>query len=190
MQWLRDGIGVIAAAAETESLARGLSGNSGVYLVPAFVGLGAPHWDPHARGALFGITRDTGPAHLARAALESAAFQTHDLLQAMRQDGVRLRALRVDGGMVRNDWLMQFLADIVDLPVERPAITETSALGAAFCAGLQCGLFESLHATRDHWRRQARFTPSMAAGTRAELLAGWQRSLDRVRSPVDPPGGR
>ena len=190
VQWLRDGIGVIAAAAETESLARGLSGNSGVYLVPAFVGLGAPHWDPHARGALFGITRDTGPAHLARAALESAAFQTHDLLQAMRQDGVRLRALRVDGGMVRNDWLMQFLADIVDLPVERPAITETSALGAAFCAGLQCGLFESLHATRDHWRRQARFTPSMAAGTRAELLAGWQRSLDRVRSPVDPPGGR
>ncbi|PZC46852.1 MAG: glycerol kinase [Chloroflexi bacterium] len=182
VQWLRDGISVIATAGQTESMASGLSGNGGVYLVPAFVGLGAPHWDPHARGALFGITRDTGPAHLARAALESAAFQTHDLLQAMRRDGVRLRTLRVDGGMVRNDWLIQFLADIVDLPVERPAITETSALGAAFCAGLQSGLFESLDATRDHWRRQARFTPSMAAGARAELLAGWQRSVDRVRS--------
>ena len=182
VQWLRDGAGVITSAEETESLAAGLPDNGGVYLVPAFVGLGAPHWDAHARGAIVGLTRDTGPAQLARAALEAAAYQTWDLLSAMRRDGVSVEQLRVDGGMVRNDWFAQFLAGVLDVPVERPAVTETTALGAALCAGVQCGLYDSLDASTPLWRCERRFEPAMTPETREATLAGWREAVARVRS--------
>jgi glycerol kinase len=181
VQWLRDRLGLVDDAAETEALARGLDGNKGVYLVPAFTGLGAPHWDPAARGALFGLTRDTGPAELSRAALESVCYQTRDLFEAMAEDGMRPTELRVDGGMVKNDWLMQFLADILDVPVDRPMVSETTALGAAYLAGLQCGLYGSLDDVAKHWRRESRFEPGMDAAARTRLVAGWTRAVDRVR---------
>lgn len=181
VQWLRDGLGIIATAAETQDLASALDGNRGVYLVPAFVGLGAPHWDAHARGAIFGLTRDTGPPELARAALESVCYQTHDLIRAMLDDGAaRPTALRVDGGMVVNSWLVQFLADIIGLPVERPVVTETTALGAAYLAGLQVGLFDSFDDITARWQREQRFEPKMAEEHRSRLLAGWERAVRRT----------
>ena len=181
VQWLRDGIGVIDRAAQTESLARALDSNHGVYLVPAFTGLGAPHWDAHARGALFGLTRDTGVAELARAALESVCYQTSDLINAMRSDGLARRtALRVDGGMAANDWLMQFLADVLDVVVERPAVIETSALGAAYLAGLQAGLFDSVTDVASRWQCQAVFEPNMGTTERRRLIDGWQQALSKV----------
>ena len=180
IQWLRDGLGLIADAAESEALAQGLADNGGVYLVPAFTGLGAPHWDPDARGAIFGLTRGTSPAHLVRAALEAVAYQTHDLVAAMAADGVAPKALRVDGGMVANDWLVQFLADILDLPVERPRVRETTALGAAYLAGLQTGHFGSLDDLSARWGRDRRFTPALAAPERARLVKGWQDAVARV----------
>ena len=149
VQWLRDALRIIGRAPETEALAKSLPDNEGVYLVPAFAGLGAPHWDPEARGALFGLTRDSGVAHFARAALESVAYQTRDLMVAMAADaGKAPDTLRVDGGMTANDWLMQFLADVLDMPVERPTVTETTALGAARLAGLGAGLYSSPHDSR------------------------------------------
>ena len=180
VQWLRDGLKIIKSAKETEALARGLDDNRGVYLVPAFTGLGAPHWAPEARGAIYGLTRATGPAELARAALESVAYQTADLLDAIAKDGVRPQTLRVDGGMVANDWLMQFLADILDLPVERPKVMETTALGAAFLAGLQAGLYGSTDDVGAIWSRGARFEPKMKASEREALLAGWRRAVERT----------
>ena len=145
VQWLRDGLGVIKSASETEALAASMDSNRGVYLVPAFTGLGAPHWNPHARGALSGITRNTGPAELSRATLESVCYQTLDLIEAMRSDAHgTLEALRVDGGMVGNDWLMQFLADVTGLQVDRPRVTETTALGAGYLAALGAGIVDSL----------------------------------------------
>ena len=180
VQWLRDGIGIIDSAQETGPLAAGLTDNRGVYLVPAFTGLGAPYWDPHARGAVFGLTRDTGVAELVRATLESVAYQTRDLVRAMAADGVGMDFLRVDGGMVTNDWLLQFLSDIIDIPVERPEIIETTALGAAYLAGLQQGIFSSLDDIASHWRRETLFKPSMNTGLRQQLLAGWDRSISHV----------
>ncbi len=182
VQWLRDGLGVIDSAAATQALAASLPSNRGVYLVPAFTGLGAPHWDPHARAAIFGMTRDTGVAELARAALEAVCYQTHDLIQAMSDDGQRPTTLRVDGGMVANDWLVQFLADLLDLPVERPAVTETTALGAAMLAGLQAGCFDSLQDIAGTWQLERRFEPRADDEARAALLAGWQRAVRRVLS--------
>ncbi|PLY14261.1 MAG: glycerol kinase [Sedimenticola sp.] len=182
VQWLRDGIGIIATAQETGPLAAGLADNRGVYLVPAFTGLGAPYWDPHARGAVFGLTRDTGVAELVRATLESVAYQTRDLVRAMAADGVGMDFLRVDGGMVTNDWLLQFLSDIIDIPVERPEIIETTALGAAYLAGLQQGIFSSLEDIASHWRRETLFKPSMNTGLRQQLLAGWDKSISHVMS--------
>jgi len=182
VQWLRDGIGIIESAQQTESLAAGLKDNRGVYLVPAFTGLGAPHWDPHARGAIFGLTRDTGVAELARATLESMAYQTWDLVRAMAADGVEIESLRVDGGMVANNWLLQFLSDIIDIPVERPEVVETTALGAAYLAGLQQGIFSSLEGIADQWHREALFKPDMDAELRQRLLAGWDKSITRVKS--------
>ncbi|MEQ8751455.1 MAG: glycerol kinase GlpK [Amphiplicatus sp.] len=182
IQWLRDGLGIIKTAKESEALARSIDGNGGVYLVPAFTGLGAPHWAPDARGAISGLTRATGRAELARAALESVVYQTADLLGAIRQDGVAPDALRVDGGMVANDWLMQFLADILDMPVERPVIMETTALGAAFLAGLQAGLYGSTDDVAAIWRRDARFEPQMIASERETLLAGWRKAIARTLS--------
>jgi len=186
VQWLRDGLGIIRTAAETEGLARGLAGNGGVYLVPAFTGLGAPHWDPDARGALFGLTRATGPAELARAALESVCYQTHDLLAAMAQDGIALSALKVDGGLSANDWAMGLLADLVALPVERPAVLETTALGAAYMAGRQAGVYGDLDAFRGLTRAGARFAPTMGPRAREALLSGWR---DAVRRTLSSPGG-
>jgi glycerol kinase len=180
VQWLRDGLGLIAEAGETQGMAAGLDHNHGVYLVPAFTGLGAPYWDAEARGAIFGLTRATGPRQFARAALESVAYQTRDLLRAMAEDGGRPADLRVDGGMVANDWLMQFLADIVDLPVSRPVVTETTAFGAAALAALADGLYGSLDDIAAHWRLNRRFTPRMTATERTALLAGWDDAVRRT----------
>ena len=180
VQWLRDGIGIIKTAAETEAMAEGLDHNHGVYLVPAFTGLGAPHWDPDARGALFGITRDTTPDHIARAAVESVCYQTRDLFSAMAEDGVRPAALRVDGGMVHNSWMTQFLADILDIPVDRPEVLETTALGAAYLAGLQAGLYSSPSDVAANWKRERRFEPHMEADDRDLLTAGWDKAVKRV----------
>jgi glycerol kinase len=183
VQWLRDGLGVIRGAAETEALARDLPSTEGVYLVPAFTGLGAPHWDPDARAAILGLTRDSGVAHLARAALEAVGYQTADLVDAMAADmgGTKLETLRVDGGMVVNDWLCQFLADVLDRPVERPAVVETTALGAAYLAGLAAGVYGSLDAVAGAWRLERRFEPRMHAAERQRLLDGWRRAVVRVR---------
>jgi glycerol kinase len=182
VQWLRDGLGLFASAGESEALAAGLSDNGGVYLVPAFTGLGAPYWDPDARGAILGLTRDVGRAEIARAALEAVCYQTRDLMEAMAADGAPSpTALRVDGGMTRNDWLMQFLADTLALPVERPEVTETTALGAAYLAGLASGLWGSVEEIAQNWRRERLFEPRMAAAERAQLYDGWRDAVDRVR---------
>ena len=180
--WLRDTLGIVHSNAETETLARSLPDNAGVYLVPAFTGLGAPYWAPAARAALTGMTRDTGPAHLARAALEAAAYQTNDLLATCGQPPT---ALRIDGGMARNDWFAQFLADLLGIPVARPAVTETTAWGAAVLAGLQCGLFPSLDEVGHAWQAADTFAPSIDDAQREKLLAGWHRAVAQVRAGVD-----
>ena len=186
VQWLRDGLKIIHSAPATEALAAGLQDNRGLYMVPAFTGLGAPYWDAHARGALFGITRDTGVPELARAALESVCYQTSDLTEAMAADARAHGAeppmsLRVDGGMVANDWLMQFLANVLDLRVDRPVVTETTALGAAYLAGLNAGIFSSLDDIARHWRLDRSFEPDMAQAERTKLLAGWKKAVSRTR---------
>lgn len=180
VQWLRDGIGIIDSAGTTEALASSLDSNNGVYIVPAFTGLGAPHWDPDARGAIFGITRDTGPAELVRATLESICYQTLDLLEAKRRDGVQATRLRVDGGMVGNQWFCAFLADILKITVERPVFTETTALGAAFLAGLKVGIFDSLDAIKDVWKVDQSFEPAMAEAERKRLVDDWHACVGKV----------
>ncbi len=183
VQWLRDGLGLIASAAETERLAASLPSNRGVYFVPAFTGLGTPYWDPDARGGIFGLTRDTGVADIARAALESVCYQTRDLLAAMARDSAtNPSTLRADGGMIANNWLLQQLADIVDAPVDRPQIIETTAQGAASLAGLQAGIYDSFDALSRNWRASARYKPRLAKDVRDRLLAGWERAVSRVRS--------
>jgi glycerol kinase len=182
VQWLRDGLGVIRTAAETEELARSLDSNDGVYLVPAFTGLGSPHWDPYARGTIVGLTRGTGRAHLARAALEAMAYQTVDALRAMEEaSGVVLAELRADGGAAINGWLMKFQADVLGAPVVVPQISETTALGAAYLAGVATGTWTEAD-VRSMWRQAARYEPSMPAAERESLLAGWQRALARAAS--------
>jgi glycerol kinase len=180
VQWLRDGLGVIGSAAETEAIARGLDGNAGVYLVPAFVGLGAPYWDPDARGAIFGLTRDTGVPELVRATLESVAYQTRDLFDAMAEDGTRPTGLRVDGGMIANDWLMQFLSDVLAVPVDRPVVAETTALGAAYLAGLHAGFYASLDDIAGRWQRADGFEPTMPDAERNRLITGWRQAIGRL----------
>lgn len=182
VQWLRDELGVIKSAEETAELADSLESNEGVYLVPAFTGLGAPHWAPNARGTITGLTRGAGRAALARAALESVVYQTADLMSAIAKDGANAETLRVDGGMVANDWTMQFLADILNLPVERPQILETTALGAAYLAGLKAGIFHDTDEIAERWRLDARFQPAMAAGARQKNLDGWTDALRRTLS--------
>ena len=182
VQWLRDAVHLIQSAGETEALARSITDAQGVYLVPAFTGLGAPWWDPQARGAIFGLTRDTGLAHIVRAALESVAYQTRDLLDAMAADGVAPSELRVDGGMVVNDWLTQFLADALQMPVLRPRVTETTALGAAFLAGLGAGVYQSLDEIAQLWEEERRFEAQMDAARAEALLDGWHAAITRVRS--------
>ena len=183
IQWLRDGLKIIKTAADSETLARSVEDSAGVYLVPAFTGLGAPHWDPEARGMILGLTRDSNSGHIARAALEAVAFQTRDLMEAMAADGgAKPKALRVDGGMVANDWLCQMLADMLDTPVERPQVIETTALGAAYLAGLTAGVYASVDGVAEAWQRDRLFEPAMPAGTRARLYEGWQKAVRRARS--------
>ena len=180
MQWLRDGLDLIDDAAESAELASSLEDNCGVYLVPALTGLGAPHWIPEARGAIFGMTRDTGKAHFVRAALESIAYQSADLLEAICSDGSTVNRLRVDGGMARNDWFCQFLSDVLNLPVDRPSNTETTALGAAYLAGLYCGIFPSLESIAGNWSSDRSFSVSMNSENRDRLLRRWKRAVELV----------
>ena len=181
VQWLRDELGFIATAAESESLAASVPDSDGVYLVPAFVGLGAPHWDPHARGALLGLTRGSRKAHIVRAALEAMAFQSRDVIEAIEADsGVRLGELRVDGGAAANDLLLQIQADILGRDVVRPAVTETTALGAAYLAGLATGFWKSTEDVATNWRIDRRFSPQMPAEQREELYEGWKRAVQRA----------
>jgi glycerol kinase len=185
VQWLRDGLRLVREASETEALARLADPDQDVYLVPAFVGLGAPHWDADAKAALIGLTRGSGAPEIARAALEAVGYQTSDLLAAMRADwpgGGSGAALRVDGGMTANDWMLQFLADILDRPVDRPTIRETTALGAAYLAGLSAGLCPGPEAFAERWRLDRRFEPNMPAGTRRRKLAGWTDAVARVKT--------
>ena len=189
VQWLRDGLGVIERAAETEELARSLDSNDGVYLVPAFTGLGSPHWDPYARGTIVGLTRGSGRAHLARAALEAIAYQTVDAVRAMEAaSGVHLQELKADGGAVHNSWLMRFQADVLGVPVVVPEVSETTALGAAYLAGVATGLWTE-DQVRDMWREAARYEPRMPEAERERLHAGWARALERSRGWArnDPP---
>ncbi|HEV8672888.1 MAG TPA: glycerol kinase GlpK [Methylomirabilota bacterium] len=182
VQWLRDGLGLIATAAESETLAASVPDTGGVYLVPAFVGLGAPYWDMYARGTLVGLTRGTTRAHVVRAALEAIAYQTRDVLDVMAAEaGHRPAELRVDGGATANDVLCQLQADLLGLPVLRPEVRETTALGAAYLAGLGVGLWPSPAALRDLWRLDRRFEPSMPPARREALYAGWQRAVGRAR---------
>ena len=183
VQWLRDGLGLITQAGETGPLADKSDVTQQVYLVPAFVGLGAPYWNPRVRGALFGLTRNTGPAELAHAALESVCYQTFDLREAMRADwpgGKAANVLRVDGGMTASDWTMQRLADLLDAPVDRPVIQETTALGAAYLAGLNAGVYPEPSKFADNWRLERRFKPAMGAATRERKLKGWARAVRGV----------
>jgi glycerol kinase len=184
IQWLRDGLHLIARADESGPLAAAADPEQAVYLVPAFTGLGAPWWDAHARGALFGLTRNTGPKEIARAALEAVCYQTLDLLDAMRADwpGASDTVLRVDGGMVASDWMLQRLADILDAPVDRPVVLETTALGAAWLAGSGAGVWPGEEGFAKSWRREKRFAPAMEAGTRSRLVAGWRDAVDRTRT--------
>jgi glycerol kinase len=182
VQWLRDGMGLIAYAAETEAICRTVDDTGGVVFVPAFVGLGAPHWDPQVRGSLLGLTRGTGRAHVIRAALESIAYQCHDLLQAIEKDtGTRMPSLKVDGGASANGFLMQFQADLLGIPVVRSAIPETTALGAAYLAGLAVGVWGSTTEIRSLWSEKDRFQPTMTPPARTALLAQWHRALNAAR---------
>lgn len=190
VQWLRDGLGLIAKSGDVEALARSVPDNGGVYLVPAFAGLGAPHWDPYARGTIVGITRGTTGAHVARAALESIAFQVSDLLDAVHRDaGIPLTELRVDGGASNNDMLMQFQADLLGVPVVRPAVTETTALGAAYLAGLAVGFWGSTSEIASQWRVEKRFEPQAPASEVDATKERWQEALSRARGWVPAGGG-
>ena len=182
IQWLRDAVKLIDHAGETEALARSVETSGGVYLVPAFTGLGAPYWDPDARGAILGLTRDSGIAEIARAALESVCYQTRDLLEAMGADAVPPTRLRVDGGMVVNDWVVQRLADMLKIPVDRPQIVETTALGVAYMAGLQCGVYDSLDEIASLWHCEKAFEPKMPTDKADQRYAGWKNAVARVRT--------
>jgi glycerol kinase len=182
VQWLRDGLGFIASSAEVEALAASVPDAGGVFLVPAFAGLGAPHWDPHARGALLGLTRGSGRGHIARAALDAIAYQSAELLQAMQSDaGGTVSELRVDGGAAANDLLMEFQADLLGLPVVRPKILESTALGAAYLAGLATGVWADEREIAAHWRIDRRFVPAMPADQAADKMARWRRAVERSK---------
>ncbi len=186
VQWLRDGLGVIATAAESEALATSVADAGGVYLVPAFTGLGAPYWDPYARGVLVGLTRGTTRAHIARAALEAIAYQNRDVLDAMAAEArAPLRALRVDGGAAANNFLCQFQADVLNVEVLRPVITETTAMGAAFLAGVGAGIWK-VDALSSRWRLERRFAPTADTDARVTGYAGWQRAVERARGWAAP----
>ncbi|HEY9164156.1 MAG TPA: FGGY-family carbohydrate kinase, partial [Magnetovibrio sp.] len=186
VQWLRDGLKVVQSASDTHALADAADPHQSIYLVPAFVGMGAPHWAPHARGAIYGITRATGPAELARAALESVGYQTRDLIEAMQRDWQHGAAgstiLRVDGGMTASNWAMQFLADILRAPVDRPHVLETTAMGAAYLAGLKADVFPGLEAFAKRWSVERRFSPLMEDGHSRAKYEGWVDAVRRTLS--------
>jgi glycerol kinase len=183
VQWLRDGLGIIRSSSEVEALAASVPDNGGVYFVPALTGLGAPYWDQYAKGCMYGISRGTTAAHIARAALEGIAFQTMDIVNAMQKDaGVELAGLKVDGGASRNNLLMQFQADILGTSVIRPKVTETTALGAAYLAGLAVGYWESIDHIKSQWAVDASFTPSAPEEKVRELKAGWADATERTLS--------
>ena len=191
VQWLRDGLGVIRSSEEVETLAGTVADNGGVYLVPAFTGLGAPHWDPYARGMMIGMTRGTTSGHIARAALESIAYQANDLIGVMQQDsGMRIEELRVDGGAVRNDMLMQFQADLLGIPVVRPAITETTSLGAAYLAGLATDFWKDREEIRSHWKVDKRFEPQRPENEMRGLKERWAEALERSKAWHQPESAR
>ena len=187
VQWLRDGLGIIRTSEAVEPLALSVSDSGDVYVVPAFTGLGAPHWDPHARGTIIGITRGTKAAHIARASLESIAYQVSDLLEAMQQDsGIPVRELRVDGGATRNDTLLQFQADLLGVPVIRPAITETTSLGAAFLAGLAVGFWNDMEEIQSFWKVDKEFSPKRSRTEVESLRSRWHQALDRAKAWNEP----
>jgi len=189
VQWLRDELKIIASAGETEQLAYSVADSGGVYLVPAFVGLGAPYWDSYARGTLVGLTRGSGRAQIARATLESVAFQSRDVLEVMRGDsGLEIADIRVDGGMVANNFLMQFQADITDTKVERPVVAETTALGAAYLAGLAVGYWQNQGEIEQKWAMDKAFEPQMDRSEREKLYKGWKRAVERARAWIEPEG--
>jgi glycerol kinase len=188
VQWLRDGLGLIERSEDVERLANSVGDNGGVYLVPAFSGLGAPHWDPFARGTIVGITRGTSSGHLARAALESIAFQSRDVLKAMEADsGLTVEELRVDGGAAANDTLMQFQSDILEVPLLRPRILETTALGVAYLAGLAVGVWGDVDEIRSHWELERAFEPALPPERVSVLVADWRRALARARNWLEDP---
>ena len=183
VQWLRDGLRILGSSAEVEALAASVPDSAGIYFVPAFVGLGAPYWDPYARGAILGITRDTSQAHIARAALEAIAYQTCEVLRLMQQEaGLRLPNLKVDGGAACNALLMQFQADLLGVPIRRPAVLETTALGAAYLAGLAAGYWSNREELAAHWSLEREFAPSISGSTRERLLRRWEQAVSRSRT--------
>lgn len=182
VQWIRDRMKFVSSAAETEAIAERCGDTNGVYLVPSFTGLGAPYWDSGARGAIVGLNLDSGIDEIITATLQSVCYQTRDLMRAMSEDGADPRVLRVDGGMVVNNWVCQSLADILRLPVDRPRITETTALGAAYLAGLQTGVFDSLDQLSRQWHLERQFEPQLPEADSERLYAGWQRAVERVKS--------
>ena len=182
VQWLRDELKLLGSSAESEILASSVPDSGGVYFVPAFVGLGAPHWDPYARGTIVGLTRGSNRAHLARATLEAIAYQTRDVLESMKRDsGISLEVLGVDGGAAHNHLLCQFQSDILGVPVERPAVSETTALGAAYLAGLAAGFWQNTQEILKNHRVERRYAPKMDAAEREGLYAGWVRAVKRAR---------
>ena len=180
VQWLRDRMKFFKKASESEKIVRSIGSNKGVYLVPAFTGLGAPYWNANARGVLSGLTRDTGPKEITRAIIESVAYQTYDLFEAMKHDGLRPKIVKVDGGMVMNNWFAQFLSDIVNVKVLRPKVQETTALGAAFMAGLQIGIYKSLKDISKKWFIGKKFSPKMNNNNRKNLINGWEKTIKRT----------
>ena len=180
IQWLRDKIKIINTATETEKIVKSLKSNNGVYLVPAFTGLGAPYWNPIARGIISGLTRDTSQKEIVRATIESVAYQSYDLFNAMRNDGIEPNLIKVDGGMVKNNWFSQFLSNVIDLKVIRPKVQETSALGAAYMAGLKIGVYKSLSDISKNWKIDKKFNPKINKSARIKLLKGWQQAIRKT----------
>ena len=180
VQWLRDKIKLINNASDTEKIVKSIKNNKGVYLVPAFTGLGAPYWNPNSRGLLCGLTRNTGAKEIVRAVIESVAYQSYDLLNAMNKDGLKPNVIRVDGGMVKNNWFSQFLSDIINIRVDRSRVKETTALGAAYMAGLKIGVYKSLNDISKNWRINKRFSPNIDKIERLKLLKGWAQAITKT----------
>ncbi len=180
VQWLRDRMKFINKASDSEKIVKSIKDNAGIYLVPAFTGIGAPYWNAKARGVLSGITRDTGPKEIVRATIESVAYQTNDLFEAMRHDGLRPKLVKVDGGMVMNNWFSQYLADIINVKVLRPKVHETTALGAAFMAGLNIGIYKSLKDISKQWSLDKKFSPKVNNKFRNKVIKGWNTAIKRT----------